>query len=87
MSDESNEAQKEADLALVKLHVSQLGEHFDNVQIFVNRHMPSELDGTRSFNYGSGNWFARYGQITEWLKYENGRIEATAFKNENAKDD
>lgn len=57
------------DLEIVKRHCQQLGEHFDSVQIFVTRHMPAELSGTRNINYGSGNWFTRYGQVQMWLKY------------------
>lgn len=70
--------EKEADLALLKKHVEQLGEHYDCVQIFCSRHMPAEADGTVSVNWGSGNWFARFGQVREWMVYEDGKIKAHA---------
>lgn len=63
----TNDEQREADLEILKRHCQGLGEHFETVQIFVSRHMPAELDGTRSMNYGSGNWFARYGQVSLWM--------------------
>jgi hypothetical protein len=48
--------------------IDQLLKHFDTVQVFVTRQEP---DGqTVAFSPGKGNWYARYGQITEWL--ENG---------------
>lgn len=63
----TNEEQRKADVEMLKQHTQQLSEHFDSVQIFVNRHMPAELDGTRVVNYGSGNWYARYGQVRMWV--------------------
>lgn len=61
----------EQDVQQVKRHVEQLLEHFDTVQIFVTRHMPAELDGTRMVSTGGGNWFARYGYCKEWLIKED----------------
>ena len=49
----------------VKKHASQLGEHFDSVQIFCSKYEGSE--GTASVNCGEGNWFARYGHVKQWL--------------------
>lgn len=63
----SPEEQREADIALLRQACDRLGESFDCVQIFASRHMPAELDGTRVVNYGSGNWYARYGQVKHWL--------------------
>lgn len=54
------------DVNMVKRHVEELGEHFDSVQIFATRHEQGSLDGTVSIHIGTGNWFARYGQVTEW---------------------
>lgn len=58
------------DMDLVRKHVTSLGEHFDSVQIFVTRHEPAEKDGTVTINFGSGNWFARYGQVRNWVNVE-----------------
>lgn len=51
-----------------------LGEHFDSVQIFATLHG----EGTQSFNYGLGNWYARYGQVCEWKTRQDeiSRLEA-----------
>lgn len=63
----NDEQQREADVEMLRNACEALGDHFDSVQIFVTRHMPAEADGTRIVNYGSGNWFARYGQVRHWV--------------------
>lgn len=62
------------DLALVKKATDSLMEHFDTVQIFCTRH---ESDGTCNVQYGLGNWFARSGQVSNWLvkNDEESRVE------------
>lgn len=82
MSDNISSNQREDDLALVRKHVQQLGEHFESVHIFASRHMPAELDGTVTVNQGLGHWHARYGQIREWLIYEDERARIAARKSE-----
>lgn len=62
MSDEKDE-----DLERVKKATEALGEHFDTVHIFCTRHEPGIEDGTINISWSEGNWFARYGQIREWL--------------------
>lgn len=52
------------EMIMVRKHLDQLMEHFDSVHIFCTRHEP---DGTVNVSIGAGNWFARYGQISEWL--------------------
>lgn len=67
----TNKEQQQHDLELLKRHSEQLSEHFDTVQIFVTRHMPAELNGTRAIDYGSGNWYARHGQVSLWITQHN----------------
>ena len=57
-------------MKMLDAHVARLCEHFDTVQIFVTRH-----DGEYCMvaNRGNGNWYARYGQIHEWLIQEDER--------------
>jgi len=50
---------------LLDSHVAQLMEHFDTVQIFVTKYKPDRT--TDYVSRGSGNWFARKGQIGEWI--------------------
>lgn len=50
--------------------LDQLGEHYDAVQIFCSRHESGEEGGSIHFSFGCGNWFARYGQIRNWLVAE-----------------
>lgn len=57
------------DLSKLKSHCAQLAEHFDSVMIFCTRHQPED-GGTVNCRYGSGDWFARYGHVSMWLKTE-----------------
>lgn len=61
-------------LKIIKAKTAQLTEHFETVQVFVTIH---ESDGnTKSTRWGSGNYFARVGQVQMWLdeqKAENTR--------------
>lgn len=61
------------DMDRLKHAARLLGEHFDCVQIFVSRHEPYQRDGTVNAAYGEGNWFARYGQIQEWMVRQDER--------------
>lgn len=62
---------KDADEDRVQQAVNILIEHFDSVQIFVSRCESGELDGTVTVAKGSGNWFARYGQVAQWVIYQD----------------
>jgi hypothetical protein len=65
----SDQSEKEeiADIAKVDAALAVLAEHFDTVQVFATRHEAGQEDGTISVQKGLGNWFARYGQVQEWL--------------------
>lgn len=58
---------KDADMKMVEEAAQKLSEHFDSVQIFVTSHEMGEHDGTMNINLGVGNWFTRYGQVSDWL--------------------
>lgn len=79
MSDDISSNEREEIVALIDKHVNALSEHFDAVHIFVTRN-EGDKDQTRCANRGSGNWHARYGQIREWLIYEDQRIRECAKK-------
>lgn len=53
------------ELKLLEKHINQLGEHFDTIQIFVTKY----VENKETFNIfsGTGNYFARYGQIEQWV--------------------
>lgn len=59
---------KEKDMAIIKSHVNQLMEHFDSVHIFATRDHKKGV--TMNIQEGLGNWYARYGQVREWLLCE-----------------
>lgn len=50
----------------VRKCVETLGKRFDCVQIFASKH--GKASG-KTFHVaaGLGNWYARYGQVTEWV--------------------
>lgn len=75
MSDEARE------LELLEKHVNQLAEHFDTVQIFVTR-TDAQEDGTVNANKGAGNWFARYGQVQNWILKADERTRQEVQKEE-----
>jgi len=45
-------------------------EHFDSVQVFVTRHA-GERDVTASYETGGGNFYARLGQVHEWIMIQD----------------
>jgi hypothetical protein len=47
-----------------------LGEHFDAVIIFATRYESELASGTIRVSHGTGNWYARYGQVREWIVRE-----------------
>lgn len=61
----------QADAKRVEEHLAQLGEHFDTVTILVTKHDGSSEDGTLKIVRGQGNWFARYGQMIEWIRTQD----------------
>jgi len=56
-------------------------EHFDTVQIFATRHLPDRNE-TTALDCGDGNYYARFGQVEQWLMIEN----ATAIRNDDEND-
>ena len=66
-----NDQQKDEKLELIKNAATRLSEHFDTVHIFCAKDDKLESDGTIHFSWGLGNWFARYGQIRQWLIKED----------------
>jgi len=81
MAEEVSSNEQDDLVAMLEKHVNALQEHFEHVHIFVGRNEP-ERDATRSVNRGGGNWFARFGQIQEWVIYEKERIRVCAQKSE-----
>lgn len=54
------------DEKIVNAAVADLLRHFDTVQIFVTRQEPGNA-GTVGFSDGLGNWYARMGQVRQWV--------------------
>jgi hypothetical protein len=65
MSDHKSEI--EAREEIVRRAAKALSEHFENVRIFCNSTVPGEDKVNYFFSYGTGNWFAQYGQVVDWV--------------------
>lgn len=79
MSDEDCEGRKldpkqERSMAIVRRHVDELEAEFDTVQIFVTK-FDGVTELTEAVNMGAGNYYARYGQVREWVKNKDGLAE------------
>lgn len=77
-----NDASKNQDIAIVQKALDGLGEHFDTVHIFCTRYDPVDDGATVHLQRGTGNWFARYGQIRNWLEMEKGATRANGAKSQ-----
>lgn len=68
--------EEDTDVGRVRKHLEALSVHFDNVQIFASRVDLTE-EKTVGVALGAGNWYARHGQVLEWLTKcnESSRIE------------
>lgn len=64
--------ERDQDFERIKKAVEDLSEFFDSVHIFCTRH-DSDDEGTVGWQYGSGNWHARMGQIRDWISDRDAR--------------
>ena len=56
---------EEHDQQFIKDILSQLRRHYPTAQVFITREEPG--GETLAYSTGYGNWYARFGQVTEWL--------------------
>ena len=56
----------DGDMVYIRAAAARLAEHFDCVQIFASRVEDNNRE-TIHYDYGLGNWFARYGQIRHFI--------------------
>lgn len=56
--------------------LAKLGEHFDAVQILATRH---EDKKSESIHKGTGNWYARFGMVHEFINKETAQENAVAL--------
>lgn len=67
-----DDEQRDKKLELIKNQVAVLMGSFDSVQIFCTKFEGGE--DTSHYTFGNGNWFSRYGQVREWVLYEEGNF-------------
>lgn len=63
---EPTEEQLDQEQKLLEQLCAKLGEHWQNVQIFVNR-VDEGGEYFTQLTYGIGNWHARQNQVREWI--------------------
>jgi hypothetical protein len=78
MSEATPEQEKDKEMAQARKLVDELGEHWDNIQVFCTRY---EGDETQTLHIGKGNVFARTGYVRHWL------IKADEKSREEARED
>lgn len=66
------DAQREVDLSRLRAACAVLAEHFDTVHVFATRHRTDE-EGSVACQHGVGSWYARFGQVHEWMVKEEAR--------------
>lgn len=60
---------RDHDEVIVNKAIDDLRLRFDTVQIFVTRQEHGGRDAnTVGGSYGYGNWYARYGQVINWVE-------------------
>ena len=64
MSEDTEDQKRDAELARIRKHVDEMGEHWENVQVFCSRF---EGDDTQILHLGKGNLHARVGQVAAWV--------------------
>lgn len=67
---------------IVRRFMDEIGEHVDTVQVFVTRKRDDGSSATSYLTDGTGNWFARYGQVKLWLDLEEEKECRKAWKDE-----
>lgn len=70
-------------LKIVRDHVTRLSEHFSTVEIFVTRdpvEVGDNAGDTVAMRAGSGNWYARLGQIEEFVREQDAKARANAVR-------
>ena len=55
---------------LVREFIDRISEHVDSVSVFVNKKRDCGNKGTWHMTNGYGNWYARYGQIMDWVEQQ-----------------
>lgn len=64
--DTKTSREDDSENAIITKALRDLGEYFDTVQLFVSRY-DSDVGATASKVAGSGNIYARMGQVGHWL--------------------
>lgn len=73
MSDKEQRPEETAEAdRLVREALQKISEHTDTVMILVTKKLDNGEGETWRMILGTGNWYARYGLVREWLNQEEG---------------
>ena len=61
---------RDVDLERLMDACDRLSAYFETVQIFATKPNKDKDNSTLMFNQGQGNYFARYGQVKDWILRE-----------------
>lgn len=81
-----NEEAREKLSGIIRAHLNQLAEHFENVQIMASN-LEEGGEFTSTYNLGVGNWHARQHQAREWLIYCDEKVKIKARRDDEEEDD
>jgi hypothetical protein len=71
---------------MVDESAAKLAEHFDSVQVFVTIHDGGK-ERTHSYETGRGNFYSRYGQVSEWVSMQDQLQRNEAVRRDNDDDE
>lgn len=73
-------SKKNQDQKILESAINILCEHYDSVQIFVTRHESMTKSGTTELEYGIGNYYTRFGQVSMWVKKQESTASEWVFE-------
>jgi len=66
----------------VRQLIKDLEDHVDSIRIFVNKTSDSNADCISCYTLGKGNFYAQYGQIKEWITFNENKFRHDLSQNE-----
>jgi hypothetical protein len=70
MDEDQKPDRSDKKMALIENQAKLLKRSFDSVQIFASQY-DEETCNTAHYTWGEGNFFARYGQVIQWLNNQD----------------
>jgi len=68
--------------AKIKQLIKDLEDHVDSIRVFVTKTSDSNADTTSCYTLGKGNFYTQYGQIKEWITFNENKFRHDLSQNE-----